>query len=107
MTNFGGVSGAQLRQFIERIERLEEEKSNIAQDIREVYAEAKSEGFDAKIMRQILKIRKMDTDERAEQEEILTIYMHALGMMRSFGQVDSSTESALEMDSNDKASQAA
>ncbi len=88
MTNFGGVSGAQLRQFIERIERLEEEKSNLAQDIREVFAEAKSEGFDAKVMRQILKIRKMDTDERAEQEEILTIYMHALGMSPNFKDSD-------------------
>lgn len=107
MTNFGGVSGAQLRQFIERIERLEEEKSNLAQDIREVFAEAKSEGFDAKVMRQILKIRKMDTDERAEQEEILTIYMHALGMMHSLEQADSPDESTLDTAAKDDVSQAA
>lgn len=100
MTNFGGVSGAQLRQFIERIERLEEEKSQIAQDVREVFAEAKNEGFDPKIMRQILKIRKMDKDERAEQEEILTIYMHALGMAPNFNE-DSSSEESIAADEDD------
>lgn len=81
MTTFGGVSGAQLRSFIERIERLEEDKANVANDIREVFLEAKGEGFDAKVMRQIIKIRKMDKEERAEQEEILTVYMQALGMV--------------------------
>ena len=60
MTNFAGVSGSQLRQYIERIERLEVEKANIANDIREVFAEAKSNGFDPKIMRQVIKIRKMN-----------------------------------------------
>jgi uncharacterized protein (UPF0335 family) len=80
MTNFAGVSGSQLRQYIERIERLEEEKANIANDIREVFAEAKSNGFDPKIMRQVIKIRKMNHDERAEQEEVLGVYLHALGM---------------------------
>lgn len=81
MTTFGGVSGAQLKQYIERVERLEEDKANIAADIREVFAEAKANGFDAKIMRQVLKIRKMDHQERFEQEEILTLYLHALGMV--------------------------
>lgn len=81
MTTFGGVSGAQLKQYIERVERLEEDKANLANDIREVFAEAKSNGFDTKIMRQVLKIRKMDHDERSEQEEILTLYLHALGMV--------------------------
>lgn len=80
MTNFGGVSGAQLRQFIERIGRLEEEKATVSKDISEVYSEAKSEGFDAKIMKKIVKLRKMDSQELNEQEEILTLYMHALGM---------------------------
>lgn len=80
MTNFAGVSGNQLRQYIERIERLEEEKANIANDIREVFAEARSNGFDPKIMRQVIKIRKMNHDERAEQEEVLGVYLHALGM---------------------------
>lgn len=78
MSQFGGVSGGQLRQFIERIERLEEEKTAISQDVREVFAEAKSNGFDIKIMRQVLKLRKMNKDERDEQEELLTLYLHAL-----------------------------
>lgn len=81
MTTFGGVSGAHLKQFIERVERLEEDKANLANDIREVFAEAKANGFDTKIMRQVLKIRKMDHQERSEQEEILTLYLHALGMI--------------------------
>ena len=81
MTTFGGVSGAHLKQFIERVERLEEDKANIANDIREVFAEGKANGFDTKIMRQVLKIRKMDHQERSEQEEILTLYLHALGMV--------------------------
>lgn len=78
--NFGGVSGGQLKQFIERIERLEEEKGGISEHIRDVYAEAKSNGFDPKIMRQVLKLRKMDHQERTEIEELLTVYLHALGM---------------------------
>ncbi|MCD6034375.1 MAG: hypothetical protein K0R63_116 [Rickettsiales bacterium] len=80
MSNYGGVAGEQLRQFIERIERLEEEKSAIAEDIREVYAEAKGTGFDAKIMRQVIKIRKMESAERQEQESLLELYLSALGM---------------------------
>ena len=69
-----------MRAFIERIERLEEEKKAIADDIKEVYAEAKGSGFDTKVMRQIVRIRKQDRNERAEQEAILDLYMHALGM---------------------------
>lgn len=80
MTNYGGVTGDQLRQFIERIERLEEEKAAIAGDIRDVFAEAKANGFDTKIMRQVIKIRKMNSDERQEQESLLDTYLHALGM---------------------------
>ncbi|KKB96142.1 hypothetical protein SZ25_00767 [Candidatus Arcanobacter lacustris] len=75
-----GVSGDQLRQFIERIERLEQEKANIMIDIKEVYAEAASTGFDAKIMRQIIRIRKMDKEELEEQESLLDLYKEALGM---------------------------
>ena len=75
-----GVAGAQLRAFIERIENLEEEKKTISDDIKEVYAEAKGSGFDTKVMRQIIRIRKQDRNERAEQEAILDLYMHALGM---------------------------
>lgn len=70
----------QLRQLIEKIERLEEDKSAITADIREVMAEGKSAGFDTKIVRQILKIRKMDKDERDEQESLLDTYLAALDM---------------------------
>lgn len=80
MTNYSGVSGNQLRQYIERIERLEEEKANLLTDIREVYGEAKSNGFDPKIMRQVLRIRKMNHNDRLEQEEVLSVYLHALGL---------------------------
>ena len=69
-----------LRLLIERIERLEEEKKGIADDIRDVYAEAKAVGYDSKIMRQIIRLRKMKPDERAEQETILDTYKAALGM---------------------------
>lgn len=75
-----GVGRDQLRAFIERIERLEEEKKAIADDIKEVYAEAKGNGFDTKVMRQVIRIRKQDRNERLEQEAILDTYMHALGM---------------------------
>lgn len=67
-----------LRQFIERIERLEEDKAALAQDVREVFAEARDAGFDVKIMRQVLKLRKLNTDERTELEHLLDTYMHAL-----------------------------
>ncbi len=72
-----------LRAFIERIERLEEEKAALAADIREVFAEAKGVGYDTKAMRAILKIRKQDDHERMEQESLITTYMHALGMLPS------------------------
>ena len=81
MTVVGGVAGDQLRSYIERIERLEEEKAGIATDIREVFAEAKANGFDVKTMRQVLKIRKMDHNERDEQEHMLDLYKRALGML--------------------------
>lgn len=70
-----------LKAFVERIERLEEEKKTIADDIRDVYAEAKGSGFDAKALRTIVRLRKLDIDERKEQEAILETYMHALGML--------------------------
>ncbi len=69
-----------LRLLIERIERLEEEKKGIADDIRDVYAEAKAVGYDTKIMRQIIKLRKMKPDERSEQDMVLETYKSALGM---------------------------
>ena len=70
----------QLKAFVERIERLEEEKKTIADDIRDVYAEAKGTGFDTKALRTIVRMRKLDTDERREQQEVLDTYLHALGM---------------------------
>ncbi len=71
----------QLKAFIERVERLEEEKKTIADDIRDVYAEAKGSGFDVKVLRTIVRMRKQDADERKEQEAILETYLHALGML--------------------------
>src|SRR5688572_22277177 len=71
----------QLKAVIERIERLEEEKKTTSDDIREVYAEAKVNGFDIKALRSIVRLRKLDTDERKEQEAVLETYMHALGML--------------------------
>lgn len=82
MTDVGGIAADVLRSFIERVERLEEEKKNFADDIKDVYAEAKSQGFDAKIMRQIVRLRKMEEQDRQEQEALLDLYTHALGMER-------------------------
>ena len=73
-------SAARLKSFIERIERLEEEKADIAADIKEVYSEAKGTGFDVKVMRQIVRLRKIETDARREMEELLDLYQRALGM---------------------------
>jgi len=70
-----------LKAFVERIERLEEEKKTIADDVRDVYAEAKANGFDAKALRTVVRLRKLDADERKEQEAILETYLHALGML--------------------------
>ena len=77
------IAKEHLRAFVERIERLEEEKKTISEDIREVYAEAKANGFDAKAMRSIVKLRKQDADERKEHEAILATYMLALGMIEA------------------------
>ena len=71
----------QLKAIIERIERLEEEKKTISDDIRDVYAEAKGNGFDVKVLRTIVRMRKQDVDERKEEEAVLETYMHALGML--------------------------
>jgi uncharacterized protein (UPF0335 family) len=74
------VNAGHLRAFIERIEKLEEEKKAIADDIKEVYGEAKGTGFDVKIIRKIVSIRKQDRDKRREEEEILGLYLSALGI---------------------------
>ncbi len=73
------VAGEQLQAFVQRIERLEEEKAALAADIREIYAEAKGNGFDVKILRQVVRVRKMDSHERQEQEALLQLYLEALG----------------------------
>lgn len=74
----------QLRSIIERIERLEEEKKAIADDIKEVYAEAKANGFDTKTLRTVVRMRKQEAAERQEQETILALYLNALGMLPEF-----------------------
>jgi uncharacterized protein (UPF0335 family) len=79
-SSVGGVSGERLTLLLERIERLEEEKAGTADDIRDVYAEAKSAGFETKIMRQLVKLRKMDRQKRQEQEELLELYKSAIGL---------------------------
>ena len=81
MPDIAGIAGDRLRSLIERIERLEEEKRTLAADIKEVYAEAKGTGFDTKIMRQIIRLRRMDKDDVDEQETLLDIYKRALGML--------------------------
>lgn len=75
-----GISAQRLKSFIERIERLEEERKALAADIKEIYAEAKSGGFDPKIMRKVVALRKLDPAERQEQEELLGVYLEAVGM---------------------------
>lgn len=83
MTEAGhnSINSPQLRAFIERIERLEEEKRATAEDIKDVYAEAKGTGFDAKIMRKIVSLRRQDSHKRKKEEEIIDMYMAALGMV--------------------------
>lgn len=78
--NSAGVAGDRLKSFIERIERLEEEKTGLTNDIREVYSEAKSAGFDTTIMREVVKLRRMDQSDREEKETVLEVYKRALGM---------------------------
>jgi len=83
MSDAHGVARDQLRAFIERIERLEEEKKTIADDIKDVYGEAKGMGFDTKILKKVVALRKKDEQERMEEEAILDTYLHALGMIES------------------------
>ncbi|MEK9683121.1 MAG: DUF2312 domain-containing protein [Rhodospirillaceae bacterium] len=81
----GSVAKEQLRAFIERLERLDEERTNLLADIREVYSEAKGMGFDPKIMRKVMTLRKMDTEKRQEEEFLLDTYLSALGMLELSG----------------------
>ena len=80
MADVGGIASERLQSFIERLESLEEEKAALSADMKEVYSEAKSGGFDIKIMRQIVRLRKMNNADRREQEELLDLYKNALGM---------------------------
>lgn len=77
----GGVAAAQLRQIVERIERLEEDKKTVSDDIRDVYAEAKANGYDPKVLRAVVRLRKQDASERTEHEALLDLYKAALGMV--------------------------
>lgn len=79
-SNVTDISGNRLKSFLERIERLEEEKKGIAEDIRDVYSEAKGTGFDPKIMRKIISLRKTNLEKRREEQELLELYMAAIGM---------------------------
>ena len=81
MADVGGVASERLKSFVERIERLEEEKQALAGDIREVYSEAKGTGFDVKVLRQIIRLRKMDSSYRSEMEELIDVYKRALEMV--------------------------
>lgn len=77
----GGIAADQLKSIIGRVEKLEEEKSGISADIRDVFAEAKGNGFDIRAIRTIIKMRKLDAQEREEQDAVLDTYLHALGMI--------------------------
>ncbi|WP_158873958.1 DUF2312 domain-containing protein [Antarcticirhabdus aurantiaca] len=81
MSEVQEVAQDQLRSYVERVERLEEEKQTIADDIKDVYAEAKGNGFDTKVLRKVISLRKQDANERAEQDAILDLYLEALGMV--------------------------
>ena len=79
MSGPGGVAGDQLRAFVERIEHIEEEIKGLTDDKKEIFAEAKGEGFDVKILKEVIRIRKQDQEERQEHESLLEVYLHALG----------------------------
>ena len=80
MKDVGGVSGQRLKSFIERVERLEEEKKGMAEDIRDVYGEAKATGFEPKIIRKVISRRKQNVEKRREEEELVSLYSAAIGM---------------------------
>jgi uncharacterized protein (UPF0335 family) len=81
MSTLQATAQKQLRQLVEQIERLEEEKKQLASDVRDKYLEAKSVGFDVKVLRQVVRLRKKSQEERQEEETVLEVYMHALGML--------------------------
>ncbi|HZC84601.1 MAG TPA: DUF2312 domain-containing protein [Rubrobacter sp.] len=79
MSGPGGIAGHRLRAFVERIERLDEEIKGLNEDKKDVFAEAKGEGFDVKILKEVIRLRKQDKEERDEHESLLDLYMHAIG----------------------------
>ena len=85
MVGSGGIAAGQLKSIVERIERLEDEKKALADDIRDIYAEAKANGFDAKTLRSVVRLRKQDRAEREEEAALLDLYLHALGMAQEGG----------------------
>ncbi|MGV8839064.1 MAG: DUF2312 domain-containing protein [Bauldia sp.] len=88
MADTVGIAAAQLKSIVERIERLEEEKKALADDIKDVYAEAKANGFDTKTLRTVIRLRKQDRAEREEQEALLDLYLNALGMTPVDGEAE-------------------
>ncbi|MEM8796958.1 MAG: DUF2312 domain-containing protein [Pseudomonadota bacterium] len=92
MSDVGGVAADQLRSIVERVEKLEEEKQAIAEDIKEVFAEAKANGFDTKTLRTVIRMRKQNAEERQEQEAMLDLYLQALGMIPGSFDADTSED---------------
>lgn len=88
MSTLQATAQKQLRQLVEQIERLEEEKKQLASDIRDKYLEAKAVGFDVKVLRQVVRLRKKSQEERQEEETVLEVYMHALGMLDDKGSME-------------------
>lgn len=80
MSDAGGIAGDRLRNIVDKIERLEDEKREVQEQIKEVFAEAKAEGFDVKVLRQVLRLRRLKPHDRSEQEELLELYKAAIGM---------------------------
>ena len=81
MTGKNTIAGDKLKSFIERVERLEEERKAIGDDIKDIFGEAKSQGFDAKIMKKVIALRRMDSGKRREEQEMLDLYMQSLGLL--------------------------
>ena len=94
MADVAGIAGDRLKSFIERIERLEEEKKALQQDIKEVYSEAKGQGFEVRILRKVIALRKRDKDDLDEEEALLDVYMRALGMKPDSQRADAQTRAA-------------
>lgn len=107
MVNFGGVSGEQLRQLVARIEKLEEEKKEIMEYIKDTYGEAKSQGFDTKILKKVVALRKREYSELAEEEAIMDIYKHALGMIPSESDIDAAAAETAALNDKNESEEAA